>query len=152
MNNLSREKQIEVITALCEGVGIRTAARLTGFNRGTVASLALPVNGKAPLEQGFQLTIKETVESLEKDGYDCDTDSLVAERNFGFWVNLLGKPHDSSLWRQVIGVGIARATIALADNLALLNEFSTARIDSLLIGIIPAKDECREFILGPPGL
>jgi hypothetical protein len=39
MNNLSREKQIEVIAALCEGVGIRTAARLTGVNRGTVGNL-----------------------------------------------------------------------------------------------------------------
>lgn len=27
MNVLSREKQIEVIVALCEGVGIRTASR-----------------------------------------------------------------------------------------------------------------------------
>jgi hypothetical protein len=36
MNHLSREKQIEVVAALCEGVGIRTAARLTGVNRGTV--------------------------------------------------------------------------------------------------------------------
>jgi DNA-directed RNA polymerase specialized sigma24 family protein len=43
MNVLSREKQIEVIAALCEGVGIRTAARLTGVNRGTVGSLALRV-------------------------------------------------------------------------------------------------------------
>jgi hypothetical protein len=41
MNVLSREKQIEVIAALCEGVGIRTAARLTGVNRGAVGSLAL---------------------------------------------------------------------------------------------------------------
>jgi hypothetical protein len=39
----AREKQIEVIAALCEGVGIRTAARLTGVNRGTVGSLALRV-------------------------------------------------------------------------------------------------------------
>jgi hypothetical protein len=37
VNNLSRKKQIEVIAALCEGVGIRTASRLTGVNRGTVA-------------------------------------------------------------------------------------------------------------------
>jgi hypothetical protein len=29
VNNLPREKQIEVIAALCEGVGIRTASRLT---------------------------------------------------------------------------------------------------------------------------
>ena len=43
MNILSREKQIEVIAALCEGVGIRTAARLTGVNRGTVAGFALRV-------------------------------------------------------------------------------------------------------------
>jgi hypothetical protein len=35
MNVLPREKQIEVIAALCEGVGIRTASRLTGVNRGT---------------------------------------------------------------------------------------------------------------------
>lgn len=37
MNVLPREKQIEVIAALCEGVGIRTASRLTGVNRGAVA-------------------------------------------------------------------------------------------------------------------
>ena len=43
MNNLPREKQIEVIAALCEGVGVRTAARLTGVNRGTVGNLALRV-------------------------------------------------------------------------------------------------------------
>ena len=43
MNVLSRDKQIEVIAALCEGVGIRTASRLTGVNRGTVANLALRV-------------------------------------------------------------------------------------------------------------
>ena len=43
MNILSREKQIEVIAALCEGAGIRTAAQLTGVNRGTVGSLALRV-------------------------------------------------------------------------------------------------------------
>lgn len=43
MNVPAREKQIEVIAALCEGVGIRTASRLTGVNRGTVANLALRV-------------------------------------------------------------------------------------------------------------
>jgi hypothetical protein len=42
MNGLSREKQIEVIAALCEGASrIRTASRLTGVNRGTVGNLAL---------------------------------------------------------------------------------------------------------------
>ncbi len=33
MNILSREKQIEVIAALCEGVGQRAVTRLTGVDR-----------------------------------------------------------------------------------------------------------------------
>src|SRR5438067_4663891 len=43
MNVLSRDKQIEVIAALCEGVGIRAAARLADVNRKTVGKLALQV-------------------------------------------------------------------------------------------------------------
>jgi hypothetical protein len=43
MNVLSRDKQIEIIAALTEGVGIRAAARLTGVNRETVGKLALQV-------------------------------------------------------------------------------------------------------------
>ena len=43
MNILSRQKQIEIIAALCEGVGVRAAARLTGTNRKTVARLALQI-------------------------------------------------------------------------------------------------------------
>jgi len=43
MNILPREKQIEIIAALCEGVGVRAAARLTGTNRKTVAHLALQI-------------------------------------------------------------------------------------------------------------
>src|ERR1700733_13387148 len=43
MNILPRDKQIEIIAALCEGVGIRAAARLTGANRKTVGRVALQV-------------------------------------------------------------------------------------------------------------
>jgi hypothetical protein len=43
MNNLPREKQIEIIAALCEGVGQRAVSRLTGTDRKTVARLALAV-------------------------------------------------------------------------------------------------------------
>src|ERR1700688_1738783 len=43
MNILSREKQIEIIAALTEGLGTRATARLTGVNRETVAILALRV-------------------------------------------------------------------------------------------------------------
>jgi hypothetical protein len=43
MNILSRDKQIEIIAALTEGVGIRAAARLAAVNRETVGKLALQV-------------------------------------------------------------------------------------------------------------
>jgi hypothetical protein len=43
VNNLSREKQIEIIAALCEGVGQRAVTRLTGCDRKSVARLALRV-------------------------------------------------------------------------------------------------------------
>ena len=41
MNILPRDKQIEVIAALTEGVSVRATERLTGVNRGTILSLAL---------------------------------------------------------------------------------------------------------------
>lgn len=41
MNVLSRDKQIEIIAALTEGLGIRATARLTGVNRETVGTLDL---------------------------------------------------------------------------------------------------------------
>ena len=66
MNNLSREKQIEVIAALCEGVGIRTAARLTGVNRGTVGSLALRV-GMGCMELHDRIMVGVRTERLELD-------------------------------------------------------------------------------------
>jgi IS1 family transposase len=43
MNNLSRDKQTEIIAALCEGVGQRAVSRLTETDRKTVARLALAV-------------------------------------------------------------------------------------------------------------
>src|SRR6202012_4010256 len=66
MNNLSHEKQIEVIAALCEGVGIRTASRLTGVNRGTVGSLALRV-GLGCMELHDRIMVGVRTERLELD-------------------------------------------------------------------------------------
>lgn len=66
MNVLPREKQIEVIAALCEGVGIRTASRLTGVNRGTVGRLALQVGmGCAELHDRIMVGVRP--ERLELD-------------------------------------------------------------------------------------
>ncbi len=66
VNVLSREKQIEVIAALCEGVGIRTAARLTGVNRGTVANLALRV-GMGCMELHDRIMVGIRTERLDLD-------------------------------------------------------------------------------------
>src|SRR3569832_1828579 len=43
MNNLPLSKQVEIISALCEGAGQRAVARLTGTDRKTVARIALRV-------------------------------------------------------------------------------------------------------------
>lgn len=66
MNVLSRDKQIEVIAALCEGVGIRTAARLTGVNRGTVGNLALRF-GKGCMELHDRMMVGIQTDRLELD-------------------------------------------------------------------------------------
>src|ERR1700709_1348888 len=66
MNHLSREKQIEVIAALCEGVGIRTVSRLTGVNRGTVGNLALRV-GMGCMELHDRMMVGIRTERLELD-------------------------------------------------------------------------------------
>jgi hypothetical protein len=48
MNLLPRDKQIEIIAALCDGLGIRATARITGVNRETLGTLALPSGAAAP--------------------------------------------------------------------------------------------------------
>jgi IS1 family transposase len=59
MNFLSRDKQIEVISALTEGLGIRAAARITGVNRETVGKLALQVGcGCAELHDRMMVGIR----------------------------------------------------------------------------------------------
>ena len=54
MNILPREKQIEAIAALTEGVSVRATERLTGVNRGTILSLGVRVGqGCAALHDGL---------------------------------------------------------------------------------------------------
>jgi IS1 family transposase len=66
MNFLSREKQIEIIAALCEGVGQRAVTRLTGTDRKTVARLALRV-GRGCAELHDRLMVGIRVNRLELD-------------------------------------------------------------------------------------
>jgi IS1 family transposase len=66
MNILSRDKQVEVLAALCEGVGIRATARLTGVNRKTVAHLALQI-GEACAELHDRTMVGLRVGRIEMD-------------------------------------------------------------------------------------
>jgi IS1 family transposase len=66
MNILSREKQIEIIAALCEGVGQRSVTRLTGTDRKTVARLALRV-GRGCAELHDRMMVGIRVQRLELD-------------------------------------------------------------------------------------
>jgi IS1 family transposase len=66
MNFLSRQKQIEIIAALCEGVGQRAVTRLTGCDRKTVARLALRV-GRGCQELHDRLMVGIRVNRIELD-------------------------------------------------------------------------------------
>jgi IS1 family transposase len=66
MNNLSREKQIEIIATLCEGVGQRAVTRLTGTDRKTVARLALRV-GRGCAELHDRMMVGIRVNRIELD-------------------------------------------------------------------------------------
>jgi hypothetical protein len=66
MNILSRDKQIEVIAALAEGLGIRATSRLTGVDRGTVGALALRV-GRGCAEMHDRMMVGVRTARLELD-------------------------------------------------------------------------------------
>src|SRR2546423_4631739 len=66
MNILSRDKQIEIIAALCEGVGQRAVSRLTGTDRKTVARLALAV-GRGAAELHDRMMVGLRVHRIECD-------------------------------------------------------------------------------------
>ncbi len=60
---------------------------------------------KSPIPVGSFRKYHKTIAALEKDGYEANTDYIVAELNFGFWVSLLGKPYDATLWRHTLHKG-----------------------------------------------
>jgi len=66
MNVLPRQKQIEIISALTEGLGIRATARITGVNRETVGKLALQV-GRGCAELHDRMMVGVRVNRIECD-------------------------------------------------------------------------------------
>lgn len=85
MNILPREKQIEIIAALCEGVGQRAVTRLTGTDRKTVARLALRV-GRGCAELHDRMMVGLHVQRCELDelwGYVGKKQARVNKRDLG---------------------------------------------------------------------
>lgn len=86
MNILPREKQIEAIAALTEGLSIRAAERLTGVNRGTILSLGIRVGqgcatlhdhlmrdlnvGRIELDEAWSYVAKKQAHLTPEDGTD----------------------------------------------------------------------------------
>jgi hypothetical protein len=66
MNVISRGKQIEIIAALCEGMGQRAVARLADIDRKTVARLALQV-GRGCAELHDRRVVGVRVSRIELD-------------------------------------------------------------------------------------
>jgi IS1 family transposase len=66
MNNLPRDKQIQIIAALCDGLGMRAVSRLTDTDRKTVARLALKV-GRGCAELHDRMMVGVRVSRLELD-------------------------------------------------------------------------------------
>ena len=66
MNILPLDKQIEIIAALCEGVGQRAVSRLTATDRKTVARLAFNV-GRGCAELHDRMMVGLRVHRIECD-------------------------------------------------------------------------------------
>lgn len=66
MNILPHDKQIEIIAALCEGVGQRAVSRLTETDRKTVARLALAI-GRGCAEMHDRMMVGLHVHRIECD-------------------------------------------------------------------------------------
>lgn len=66
MNNLPLSKQVEIISALCEGIGQRAVSRLTDTDRKTVARLALRV-GRGCAELHDRMMVGIHTNRLELD-------------------------------------------------------------------------------------
>ena len=66
MNILPRDKQIEILAALVDGLGVRATARITGVNRETVGTLALRA-GRGAAELHDRMMVGLRVSRCELD-------------------------------------------------------------------------------------
>lgn len=97
MNILPREKQIEIIAALCEGVSIRATERLTGVHRDTIMRLGVKVGEGCNKLHGALMRISGlTGSNWMKSGVSSARNSAASHRKMATW---LATSTRSSRWQ-----------------------------------------------------
>jgi len=133
MNILPREKQIEIISALCEGIGQRAVARLTGTNRKTVARLALRVGrGCAELHDRMMVGIR--------------TDRVELDELWAFVGKKQARVHKNEL--AAAAVGDQYTYLALSASTRAIISYFTGKRDSGNTHAFIA--DLRERVIGLP--
>ena len=131
MNNLPREKQIEVIAALCDGLGIRAVNRITGVNRGTVGALA-PRVGRGCAELHDRMMVGLHVNR-------CEVDEL--------WSSV-GKKQKNVTQRELAVKGDAYTFVALAASTRAIIAYRAGKRDT--DNTMEFVYDLRERVIGSP--
>lgn len=131
MNVLPREKQIEVIAALCDGLGVRATSRITGVNRGTVAALALKM-GRGCAELHDRMMVGLHVNRLELDE---------------LW-SYVGKKQKNVTRKDVAVTGDQYTYVALAASTRAIVSYRTGKRDS--DNTAEFVHDLRERVIGYP--
>lgn len=134
MNNLSRQKQTEIIAALCEGVGQRAVSRLTGTDRKTVARLALAV-GRGCAELHDRLFVGLHVHRIE-----CD--ELWA------YVGHKRNPQQPLKRRATVETGDQYTYVALASSTRAIIGYCTGKRDGATTDTF--IQDLRQRVIGAP--
>ena len=131
MNILSRDKQIAVIAALCDGLGIRAVSRITGVNRGTVGALALRMGrGCAELHDRMMVGLRVN---------RCELDEL--------W-SYVGKKQRNATKRDLAVTGDQYTFVALAASTRAIIAYRTGKRDSH--NTLEFIHDLRERVIGMP--
>ena len=113
MNILSRDKQIEILAALTEGLGIRATTRLTGIDRETIMRLAIEV-GRGCAELHDRTMVGVRAGRLELDE---------------LWA-FVGKKQKATARRHETEKGDQYTFIALASSAKAIISYRTGKRDS----------------------
>lgn len=64
-------------------------------------------NGGPQFHASDEDRLKEAMASLRRDGLPITPGAVVAELNFGFWVSILARRYDNTIWRSTLAPAFA---------------------------------------------